>query len=144
MLLQERRANNLVFCFKKSFGKFAYMAEVGSQVEKGNKPPSTLFMKQWNRENNPRFGSSVVMTLPYVRKEIPIVVVFRALGIESDREILEHIVYNLKDIQMMEALRPSLDESAQGKDLSTREAALDYIGEHTLFVILCVMSDVFR
>jgi DNA-directed RNA polymerase II subunit RPB2 len=104
------------------------VAEVGSQVEKGNKPPSTLFMKVWNRENNPRFGSSVVMTLPYVRKEIPIIIVFRALGIESDREILEHIVYNLKDIQMMEALRPSLDESAEGKNLNTREDALDYIG----------------
>ena len=42
----------------------------------------------------------MVVTLPYVRKEIPIVIVFRAMGIESDREILEHIVYNLKDIQV--------------------------------------------
>jgi len=132
MLAQERRANNLVFCFKKTLGKFAYMAEVGSQVEKGNKPPSTLYMKLWNRDNNKKFGQSVVMTLPYVRKEIPIVIVFRALGIESDREILEHIVYDLKDIQMMEALRPSLDEAAHGKDLGTKEAALDYIGKRAL------------
>mmetsp|Transcript_18763 Transcript_18763/g.45096 ORF Transcript_18763/g.45096 Transcript_18763/m.45096 type:complete len:1181 (-) Transcript_18763:313-3855(-) len=132
LLAQERRANNLVFVFKKTIGKFAYIAEVGSQVEKGNKPPSTLFMKLWNRENNQAFGQSVVVTLPYVRKEIPIVIVFRALGIESDREILEHIVYNLKDIQMMEALRPSLDESSKGKDLNTREAALDYIGRRAL------------
>ncbi len=100
LLAQERRANNLVFVFKKTIGKFAYIAEVGSQVEKGNKPPSTLYMKLWNRENNAAFGQSVVVTLPYVRKEIPIVIVFRALGIESDREILEHIVYNLKDIQV--------------------------------------------
>lgn len=132
LLAQERRANNLVFCFKKTLGKFAYIAEVGSQVEKGNKPPSTLFMKQWNRENNSKFGQSVVCTLPYVRKEIPIVIIFRAMGIESDREILEHIVYNLKDIQMMEALRPSLDEAAHGKDLNTKEAALDYIGRRAL------------
>lgn len=132
LLAQERRANNLVFCFKKTMGKFAYMAEVGSQVEKGNKPPSTLFMKLWNRENNARFGSSVCVTLPYVRKEIPIVIVFRAMGIESDREILEIICYNLKDIQMMEALRPSLDEAAEGKDLGTREACLDYIGRRAL------------
>jgi DNA-directed RNA polymerase II subunit RPB2 len=85
ILAQERRANNLVFVFKKTIGKFAYMAEVGSQVERGNKPPSTLYMKLWNRENNKKFGSSVVVTLPYVRKEIPIVIVFRALGIESER-----------------------------------------------------------
>mmetsp|Transcript_70577 Transcript_70577/g.188361 ORF Transcript_70577/g.188361 Transcript_70577/m.188361 type:complete len:1176 (-) Transcript_70577:60-3587(-) len=132
LLAQERRANNLVFCFKKTIGKFAYMAEVGSQMEKGNKPPSTLYMKLWNRENNAKFGQSVVVTLPYVRKEIPIVILFRALGIESDREVLEHIVYNLEDMQMMEALRPSLDEAAQGKELNTREAALDYIGRRAV------------
>jgi len=135
LLAQERRANNLVFCFKKTLGKFAYIAEVGSQVEKGNKPPSTLYMKLWNRENNSKFGQSVCVTLPYVRKEIPIVIVFRAMGIESDREILEHIVYNLKDIQMMEALRPSLDEASQGKDLNTKEAALDYIGRYSLHLL---------
>jgi DNA-directed RNA polymerase II subunit RPB2 len=132
ILAQERRANNLVFVFKKTIGKFAYMAEVGSQVERGNKPPSTLYMKLWNRENNKKFGSSVVVTLPYVRKEIPIVIVFRALGIESDREILEHIVYNLKDIQMMEALRPSLNEAAEGKDLTSREDALYFIGKRAI------------
>jgi len=33
---------------------------------------------------------------------------------------------------MMEALRPSLDEASQGKDLNTKEAALDYIGRRAL------------
>ncbi|KAJ1480582.1 RNA polymerase II second largest subunit [Baffinella frigidus] len=32
----------------------------------------------------------------------------------------------------MEALRPSLDEAAQGKDLSDKNAALDYIGRRAL------------
>ena len=31
-----------------------WLGQVGSQVEKGNKPPSTLYMKLWNRENNAR------------------------------------------------------------------------------------------
>ena len=34
--------------------------------------------------------------------------------------------------QMMEALRPSLDEASHGKDLNTKEAALDYIGRRAL------------
>ena len=32
----------------------------------------------------------------------------------------------------MEALRPSLDEASHGKDLNTKEAALDYIGRRAL------------
>ena len=40
--------------------------------------------------------------LPYIKQEIPIFIVFRALGFVSDRDILEHIVYNFDDPEMME------------------------------------------
>jgi len=45
-----------------------------------------------------------VVTLPYIRQEIPIMIVFRALGFVSDRDILEHIIYDFQDMEMMEAV----------------------------------------
>ena len=50
-------------------------------------------------------------SIPYIRSDIPILVVFRALGFVADRDILEHIVYDLGDTEMMEALRPSIEEA---------------------------------
>jgi DNA-directed RNA polymerase beta subunit len=50
-------------------------------------------------------------TLPYIRTEIPIFIVFRALGFVADKDILQHICYDLSDTQMMELLRPSLEEA---------------------------------
>lgn len=44
------------------------------------------------------------MTLPYIRQEVPIMIVFRALGFVSDRDILEHIIYDFSDMEMMEAV----------------------------------------
>lgn len=41
-------------------------------------------------------------TLPYIRQEVPIIIVFRALGFVSDRDILEHIIYDFDDPEMME------------------------------------------
>jgi hypothetical protein len=37
--------------------------------------------------------------------------VFRALGFVADKDILEHICYDFSDTQMMELLRPSLEEA---------------------------------
>jgi len=56
-------------------------------------------------------GQYIRATLPYIRTEIPIVIVFRALGFVADKQILEHICYDFSDTQMMELLRPSLEEA---------------------------------
>ena len=47
-------------------------------------------------------GQRIIATIPYIRQEIPIMIVFRALGFVSDRDILEHIIYNFDDQEMME------------------------------------------
>ena len=49
-------------------------------------------------------GRRIVATLPYIRQEVPIMIVFRALGFVSDRDILEHIIYDFNDMEMMEAV----------------------------------------
>jgi DNA-directed RNA polymerase II subunit RPB2 len=56
-------------------------------------------------------GQYIRATLPYIRADIPIIIVFRALGFVADKDILEHICYDFADTQMMELLRPSLEEA---------------------------------
>ncbi|KAL5157293.1 DNA-directed RNA polymerase II subunit RPB2 [Glycine soja] len=71
-------------------------------------------------------GQYICATLPYIRTEIPIVIVFRALGIAPDKHILEHISYDFSDTQMVELLRPSLGEAFV---IQNQQVALDYIGK---------------
>lgn len=56
-------------------------------------------------------GQTIVVNLPYIRSDIPILVLFRALGFVADKDILQHIVYDFEDTEMMEALRPSIEEA---------------------------------
>ncbi|KAF1744876.1 hypothetical protein MXB_480 [Myxobolus squamalis] len=67
----------------------------------------------------------MVAILPYIKQEIPIIILFRALGFVSDSDILEHIIYDFEDREMMEAIRPSLDEAFVIQD---QNVALNFIG----------------
>lgn len=56
-------------------------------------------------------GQCIRATLPRIRTAIPICIVFRAMGIASDKDILELICYDLLDTEMVELLKPSLEEA---------------------------------
>ena len=70
-------------------------------------------------------GQRIVAILPYIKQEIPIIIVFRALGFVADRDILEHIIYDFEDQEMMEMIKPSLDEAFV---IQEQDVALNFIG----------------
>ncbi|KAH7529067.1 hypothetical protein FEM48_Zijuj05G0144800 [Ziziphus jujuba var. spinosa] len=118
LIAQERMSTNHVYVFKKKQpNKYAYVAEVRSMAKSPNIPPSTMFGSS---------GQYIRVTLPYIRAEIPIIIVFRALGFVADKDILEHICYDFFDTQMMELLGPSLEEAFL---IQNQQVALDYIGK---------------
>ena len=65
-------------------------------------------------------------TIPYIKVDIPIWVVFRALGVISDRDILEHICYDMQDNQMLEMLKPCIDEGFVIQDREVGGGVLNY------------------
>jgi len=105
LIAQEKMSLNHVYIFKKAQpSKYSYVAEVRSSLEgSGSRPTSTLYVKMLARGGTK--SSCIRVTIPYIRQDIPIIILFRALGFVTDRDILEHIVYDLKDTRMMELLR---------------------------------------
>lgn len=67
-------------------------------------------------------GGTIKASLPYIKTDIPIWIVFRAMGVLSDRDILEHICYDAQDPQMLEMLKPCIDEGfvVQHREVSLR------------------------
>lgn len=71
------------------------------------RPTSTLWVNMLARGGSggtrkSAIGQRIVAILPYIKQEIPIMIVFRALGFVADRDILEHIIYDFDDPEMME------------------------------------------
>ncbi|KAJ1460650.1 hypothetical protein M885DRAFT_508737 [Pelagophyceae sp. CCMP2097] len=127
VIAQERMSNNHVYCFrKKQPHAYSWVVECRSHIEHGARPTSTIYMQMYNRPGRMQIqGNQIRMTLPYVRTDVPVIVVFRALGFVADRDILEHIVYDFSDGEMLEKLRPSLDEAHV---VQNQTVALDFIG----------------
>ncbi|OAK97645.1 beta and beta-prime subunits of DNA dependent RNA-polymerase [Phaeosphaeriaceae sp. SRC1lsM3a] len=131
LIAQERSAANIVQVFRKKQGSIPWTAEIRSAVEKGTRLISSFNIK-WSQTSLAGGGGKrapgpfAYANLPYIKAEVPMAIVFRALGIVSDEEILSHIVYDRTDTQMLELLKPSIEEGAVVQD---RETALDFIAK---------------
>jgi RNA polymerase Rpb2, domain 2/RNA polymerase beta subunit len=128
MIAQERLSNNHVYAFqKKQPSKFSWVIETRSQVEGSSRPVSTLYLQMYEKggARGSLEGNHIRSTLPYIRTDIPVVIIFRALGYVADRDIIEHAVYDLTDGEMMDLFRPSLEEAFV---IQRQDVALDFIG----------------
>eukprot|EP00051_Salpingoeca_urceolata_P023095 m.387959 g.387959 ORF g.387959 m.387959 type:complete len:1181 (-) comp20066_c18_seq9:1399-4941(-) len=126
LIAQERMASNTVYVFQRKDAKYMYVSECRSVLENSSRPASTLAVMMLRSATKGRtMGRVIHATIPYIRQEIPVVLVFRALGFESDRDILEHILYDFEDQEMMDLLKPSLDEAFV---IQQAEIAQDFIG----------------
>lgn len=127
IIAQERLSNNHVYAFqKKQPSKFSWVIETRSQVENSTRPVSTLYIQMYQKGGRGSIeGNQIRSTLPYIRTDVPVVIIFRALGYVADRDIIEHVVYDLQDGEMMDLFRPSLEEAFV---IQRQDVALDFIG----------------
>ncbi|OMJ07383.1 DNA-directed RNA polymerase II subunit RPB2 [Smittium culicis] len=126
LIAQERIASNTVLVFKKNIPYPHYTAEIRSVAERASKMASPLFLKMTNKGSDKGLGGSIQSSIPYIRSDIPVVVVFRALGMVAVKDILEHICYDGNDSQMLELFKPSVEEAFVIQD---KDVALDFIGK---------------
>ncbi|ELU13810.1 hypothetical protein CAPTEDRAFT_172112 [Capitella teleta] len=129
LIAQEKMATNTVYVFSQKESKYAYKTEIRSCLEHSSRPTSTLWINMMARGGHGvrknAIGQRIIAILPYIRQEIPVIIVFRALGFVSDRDILEHIIYDFDDPEMMEMVKPSLDEAFVVQE---QNVALNFIG----------------
>ncbi|EGT51955.1 CBN-RPB-2 protein [Caenorhabditis brenneri] len=129
LIAQEKMATNTVYVFSMKDGKYAFKTECRSCLENSSRPTSTMWVNMLARGGGggkkTAMGQRIIGILPYIKQEIPIMIVFRALGFVSDRDILGHIIYDFEDPEMMEMVKPSLDEAFV---IQEQNVALNFIG----------------
>lgn len=73
-----------------------------------------------------RIHNSIMVTLPYFSEKVPLFVLFRALGVETDKDILQHIFHNLDEGSKayLDFMYPSV---LAGSNYGTVEESLEYM-----------------
>jgi DNA-directed RNA polymerase II subunit RPB2 len=133
VLGQERAAENRVYCFNvsKNNTKYNWIAEVKSVPDFKCISPKQINMMISSKNNG--FGNAIYVQMPRVKQPIPLFIVFRALGVMSDKDICDKIlldIHNEKNKQMLEMLQASIIEA--NKHL-TQEECIRYITSFAMY-----------
>ena len=93
VLGQERAAENRIYCFNVAkHPKYSWMAEIKSVPDFKCISPKQINMFVVTKNNG--FGNPIMVQISRVKQVIPLCIVFRALGVITDKEICEMITLN--------------------------------------------------
>ena len=93
IISQERMSENVPFVFRnnKVRNKEAEVIDVKSIGPDNEGAPKSMSVKIVQHSKNAINPEHIIVTCPRIKAEIPLFVMFRALGIETDKEIIELI-----------------------------------------------------
>ena len=127
ILCQEKVADNriMVFASKKTAAKYTHTVELKSLHESFTMPPKKLEIRMNTKFNG--FGQPLTACFPRFREDIPVMVIFRALGLEADQDIVK-LVWG-DNVEQYESLTASFRECSDIK-VYTRADAIEYLSHH--------------
>lgn len=133
VLGQERAAENKVQCFNvsKNNTKYTWMAEVKSVPDFKCISPKQINMMVSSKNNG--FGYALSVQLPRVKQPIPLFIVFRALGVVSDKEICERILLDISSDKYKDILVGLQASIIEANALLTQQEAIRYITNHVMY-----------
>jgi DNA-directed RNA polymerase II subunit RPB2 len=124
VISQEKFADNMLYVRAVNDDKYLYSAEIRSVSENISKPVRTLSVKM-KTPTNKFTNKNIVVNIPNVRSPVPLFIVFRALGIISDKDIISYCLLDLEKYKsMLDIFIPSVHDSST---IMTQQNALQYI-----------------
>jgi DNA-directed RNA polymerase II subunit RPB2 len=141
---QEKFGDNMLYIKQSGDDKYIYSAEIRSVSENVSKPIRTLSVKIMAPTPSYTY-KNIVVNIPNVRKPVPLFIVFRALGIISDKQIITMCLLDLeKHENMVDLFIPSVHDAG---GIMTQLNALKYIATltkgKTVSQVLYILSDYF-
>lgn len=122
IICQDRMVENKPLVFiKKDSGAMSYIVQCNSKSYNPHGMTQVISVKMKKDE--------IMMIRIPILTEVNVCAVFRALGLESDRKIIDFITYDEHDTDMIDIIRASLDSCVndKGVKIASQEEAIEYL-----------------
>jgi DNA-directed RNA polymerase beta subunit len=119
VICQDRMIDNKPLIFVKKDSGLYVQVNSRSYKDKGVIQPLSIRIKK---------DLELLVKVP-ILNEVNVMILLKALGLESDRNIINYTTYDEYDTDMVDVIRVSLDmcKTDKGTKISTQEDALDYL-----------------
>ena len=142
---QEKFADNMLYIREnKSDNIYSHSAEIRSVSEDASKPIRTTAVKIV--APSPRYSNNqIVVSIPNVRKQIPLFILMRALGVISDKDIIKTCLLDIeKNEGYVNLFIPSVHDASK---IFNQDSALRFIAtftkRSTVSSVIEILSDYF-
>jgi len=137
---QEKFGDNMLYVRKyKEDELYSYSCEIHSVSEDSSKPirytSAKIVAPDASYTNN-----QIVIDIPNVKKPIPLFILMRALGVISDKSIIEYCLLDLKtNSNMIDMFIPSIHDA---NNIFTQQIALEFIAKFTKRQTISAVQDI--
>ena len=132
IISQDRIAENRTYVFLNTKATcYSHVAEIRSVQESRFGVPKTTTLKLSTKAN--QFGRCIRVSMHHVKHDVPLFIVFRALGVVSDADIVRHVVHDLDDPSAQAMIRELAGCMDEASAVRTVQEASEYLLHHTHF-----------
>ena len=121
LISQDRINENKTLVFHPNNNSEGLYAEIRSVCNSTYLPPKTTSLNMSGKLNH--MGRIIRINTSFLRSEVPVFVLFRALGIISDKEIIHHIVYDTEIEENKRIIAELMACCEDACDIKTQEQA---------------------
>ena len=141
VLGQERAAENRIYCFDgKNTTKWSWYAEIKSVPDNKCISPKQIEMMVASKNNG--FGHGIYVNIPRVRQPIELCVVFRALGVLSDKDICKYIALDINNSENKNILQFLQASVIDAKNYMSKEDSISHINSYVAYTPMNIDKDI--
>jgi DNA-directed RNA polymerase II subunit RPB2 len=137
---QEKPADNIIFCYKQKPGhKWIWTSEIRSVPDWKCISPKQIYMMISSKLIS--CGNEILVQIPRLKRQIPLFILFRALGLKSDKEICNIICLDIENPENADILNYLKASILQTSDCVTYEDCLKYVINSVIYTPLNMDKD---
>ena len=129
IISQDRISENKTYVFiNNKVSTYSHIAEIRSVQENKLGVPKITTLKLSAKGN--QFGRYIRANIHHIKNDIPIFILFKALGLSNDKEILKYIVYDLDDSTSAFIINELVGCVEEADQIMCQKDALEYLSKY--------------